>query len=93
MSQTMNDWVSQMKENHQLLKNLLSPMTSDPNLRTKMIQIMREHSQMEDSLKQHSKWMESVHQKMNGSGMGQDMYYNTMCTWCSDYQIPSDHGL
>ena len=88
MSQSMNDWVSQMKENSQLLKNMLSPMTSDAKLREKMIQTMKNHSQMEHSLKQHSKWMDSVHQKMMGSGMGQDMH-NTMCAWCSDYEIPS----
>jgi len=90
MSQTTNDWVSQIKENPQLLKNMLSPMTSDPTLREKMIQTMKNHSQMENSLKQHSKWMDSVHQKMMGSDMGQGMH-NTVCAWCSDYQMPSSH--
>ena len=91
MSQTMTDWISQMKEDPQLLKNILSPMTSDPKLREKMIQTMKNHPHMENSLKQHSKWMDSVHQKMMGSSMGQGMH-NTVCSWCPDYQMSSSHG-
>ena len=105
MMQTMDDWVTKMKEDPQLLKNMLGPMTSDPKLREKMIETMKNHSHMEDSLKQNSKWMESVHQPMN-SGMGHGMTSetgngctmcetmnekkkHTMCSWCPDYQKDS----
>ncbi len=85
MMQTMDDWVSQMKDNPDLLKNMLAPMTSDPKLREKMIQTMKNHSPMENHLKMHSTWMDSVHLPMMGSGMGQNMHH-TECTWCTDYQ-------
>ena len=84
MMQTMDDWVLQMKNNHELLKNMLSPMTSEPELREKMIHTMKNHPQMESHLKSHSMWMDSVHQPMMGSGMGQGMHYTT-CAWCPDY--------
>lgn len=94
MMQTMNDWVSQMKENPELLKNMLTPMTSDPELREKMIQTMKSHHQMENHLKSHSMWMNSVHQPMIGSGMGQGMYQSG-CMWCSDFEHESinSHGM
>jgi len=91
MTQTMNDWVSQMKENPELLKNMMGPMTSDPQLREKMIETMKSHSHMENSLKQHSKWMDSVHHSTMGSGMGQSMH-NTACAWCPDYHMNASHG-
>ena len=69
MTKTMVDWVSQMKKNPELLKNMLGPMTSDPELREKMIHTMKNHLQMESYLKLHSMWMDSVHQPMS-SGMG-----------------------
>ncbi|MFB5636151.1 MAG: hypothetical protein ACE5RB_05935 [Nitrosopumilus sp.] len=94
MMQTMNDWVSQIKASPELLKNMLGPMTSDPELREKMIHTMKNHTQMENHLKSHSAWMDSVHQPMMGSGMGQGMHQSG-CMWCSDYehhQINS-HGM
>ena len=70
MKQTMDNWVNQMKNNPELLKNMLAPMTSEPELREKMIHTMKNHSQMESNLKSHSMWMDSVHQPMLNSGMG-----------------------
>ncbi len=82
---TMADWVSQMHENPDLLKNMLGPMTSDPELREKMIQIMKNHPHMETTMKQNSKWMDSVHGSMMGSGMGQGMHHS-QCAWCPHYE-------
>ncbi|WP_255465299.1 hypothetical protein [Nitrosopumilus sp. b3] len=84
MMNTMNDWVSQMKVNPELMKNILGPMASDPQLREKMIQAMKKHSNMENSLKMHSKWMDSVHHPMMKSGM-----HGSSCLWCPNYQINS----
>lgn len=100
MMQTMNDFTIHMKENPELLKNMLGPMTSVPELREKMIQTMKHHSQMESSLKQNSMWMNSVHQPMMSSGMGNqgDSVMNcqmcqnmdkTSCSWCPEYQMHS----
>jgi len=85
MKSTMNDWISQMKKNPELLKNMLSPMTSEPELREKMINTMKNHPQMENHLKSHSMWMDSIHQPMMGSGMGQGMHQSG-CMWCSNYE-------
>jgi len=85
MKHTMNDWISQIKKNPELLKNMLSPMTSEPKLREKMIATMKNHPQMENHLKSHSMWMDSIHQPMMGSGMGQGMQQSG-CMWCSDYE-------
>lgn len=65
MMQTMDDWVLQIKDNSNLLKNMLAPMTTDPELREKMIHIMKNHPQMETHLKSNSAWMDSVHQPMS----------------------------
>ena len=85
MTNTMNDWVFQMNADPELLKNMLAPMTSDPELREKMIHIMKSHPQMENYLKTHSMWMDSVHTPMISSGMGKGMH-DTMCAWCPDYK-------
>ncbi len=98
MMQTMDDWVLQIKDNPELLKNMLAPMTSEPKLREKMIQIMKNHLQMETHLKTHSAWMDSVHQPMSSgmdhddSEMGCPMCEKMMekkrlenCTWCPNY--------
>ena len=88
MMQTMNEWVLQIKDNPELLKNMLAPMTSDPELREKMIHNMKNHPQMENHLKSHSAWMDSVHQPMTSSGMshGSDsmMMDGGMCGGKSD---------
>ena len=85
MTDTMNGWVYQMKDNPELLKNMLAPMISDLELREKMIHIMKNHPQMENHLKTHSMWMDSVHQPIMDSGMGQGMHHTT-CAWCPDYK-------
>jgi len=85
MKSTMNDWISQMKKNPELLKNMLAPMTSEPELREKMITTMKNHPQMENHLKSHSMWMDSIHQPMMSSGMEQGMHQSG-CMWCSDYE-------
>ena len=87
MTQTMSDWISQMKDNPEFLKNMLGPMTSDPRLREKMIETMKNHPHMENSLKGHSKWMTSVHQPMMDFSMEKGMMHNTECAWCPDYQM------
>jgi len=94
MNQTMDNWILKMKENPELLKNMLAPMTSDPLLREKMIHTMQNHPQMETHLKLHSAWMDSVHQPMMGSGMGQGMHQSG-CTWCPHYEHNSmnSHGM
>ncbi len=87
MMQTMDEWVLQIKDNSELLKNMLAPMTSDPELREKMIQIMKNHPQMENHLKSHSAWMDSVHQPITaGMGHGSDsmMMDGGMCGGKSD---------
>jgi len=85
MMQTMGDWVLQMKDNPELLQNMLSPMTSDSELRKKTIHIMKNHPQMETHLKSNSVWMDSIHQPMMGSGMGQGMHQSE-CNWCPNYE-------
>jgi len=91
MTKTMDNWVSHIKDNPKLLKNMLGPMTSDPILRERMIETMKNHSFMENSLKMNSKWMDSVHHSMMSSGMGQGMNH-TACAWCPDYQMNASHG-
>lgn len=51
MKQTMDEWVSQMNDDPELLKNMLGPMTSDAKLREKMINTMKNHPTMENFLK------------------------------------------
>ena len=94
MIETMNDWVLQIKNNPELLKNMLSPMTSDPELRKKMVHTMKNHSQMETHLKSHSAWMDSIHQPKIDSEMGQGMY-QSKCVWCHNYEHNSmnSHGM
>jgi hypothetical protein len=96
MNQTMKNWISQMKENPELLKNMLGPMTSDPELREKMIQTMHNHNHMDNYLKSHSAWMDSVHQPMtsgmghDNSGMGHNKNDSSNCSWCPNY---SHHSM
>jgi len=94
ITQTMDDWVSQMKDNPELLKNMLAPITSDPELRDKMIHTMKNHPQMENYLKSDSAWMDSIHQPMTDSGMGQGMHQSE-CMWCYNYEHDSmnSHGM
>lgn len=94
MMKTLDDWILQMKNNPELLKNMLSPMTSDPELRKKMIHTMKIHPQMETHLKLDSAWMDSIHQPIMGSEMGQEMHQSG-CTWCPHYEHNSmkSHGM
>lgn len=85
ISETMDDWISSMKENPHLLENVMGPITSDPELREKMINVMKNHPTMENTLKQNSRWMDSVHHPMMSSGMGQGMHHQE-CEWCPEYQ-------
>jgi len=83
---TMDNWTSQMKDNPALLKNMLGPMTSDPQLREKMIETMKNHPHMETSLKVNPQWMDSVHHEMMNYETGQGMH-SSICSWCPDYQM------
>lgn len=86
--QTMDNWVLQMKDNPELLKNMLSPMTSDPELRKKTILTMKNHPQMETVLKSNSIWMDSIHQPID-SGMEP-----SECVWCTgEYQSMNSHEM
>ena len=107
MTQTMGNWVLQMKNDSKLLKNMLSSMTSDPKLRVQMIQIMKDHSNMEIFLKQDPEWMESIHRpvvnltenKNNDSKIDcyacdlleKNMIYSS-CSWCPEYETQSNHN-
>lgn len=104
MMQTINDFVTHMKDNPELLKNMLGPMTSEPTLREKMIQTMQNHSHMEATLKQHTMWMDSVHQPIRSEmdhsdfEMGcpmcekmEEKMSKTNCSWCPEYQMYSMH--
>ena len=71
-----------MKEDSNLLANMMGPMTSDASLRKQMIETMKEHPVMEDALKQHPRWMESVHKPMMGSDKDMGMHG---CSWCPKY--------
>ena len=86
MMETMDDWVSQMRDNPSYLKIILGPITSDPQLREKMINIMKNHHDMENSLKMNQQWMDSVHHQMMNSEMDQGMHHSA-CSWCPDYQM------
>ena len=101
MNKTMTDWVLQMKKNPEFLSNILGPMTSEPSLREQMVELMRNHSQMEKTLQQNSQWMDAVHRMPNGmdspmghrpqQGMNQGMQISG-CTWCPEYDHKSYTG-
>lgn len=78
LTETLERWNVKMKENPTLLRNMLGPMTSDPELREELVTIMKNHPEMENSLKQNDRWMVSVHFPV-GKGHG--------CEWCADYKI------
>ena len=89
VNKTMNDWILQMKENPELLTNMLGPMTSDPELRQKMISEMKKHPIMEDSLKQNPRWMVSIHQSDMNNHVDQRMHSN--CKWCPEFEHAHSH--
>lgn len=100
--QTMDALTLQVKNNPELLKNLLGPMMSDTQLREKMIQTMKNHGQMENHLKMNPQWMISVHQSVSHSVMKNEPDAHLMkcptcnvnldennqnyCSWCPTYQ-------
>ena len=101
MNKTIDDWISQMKDDSTLLKNTLGPMTSDPELREHLIQIMKNHPTMEISLLQSSIRMESIHMPITNSGIkhNRDSLNNchvcsnmhekiltSSCSWCPYYE-------
>ncbi|AFS80097.1 hypothetical protein NKOR_00905 [Candidatus Nitrosopumilus koreensis AR1] len=94
MKNTMKNWISKMKENPKFLKNMMGPITSDPELRQEMIEHMKKHPVMEQSLKDHPMWMASVHEPMMGSTMGSGMnqgMHSGMCSWCPEYEHNMQH--
>lgn len=91
LNQTITDWIMHMKNNPKVLTNIMGPMTSDPQLRDQMIEQMRNHPHMEDALKKHPRWMESVHRMPSGMGpqMGQGMQQGmnmSGCPWCPNFE-------
>ena len=85
MKNTIKDWIQKMKDNPAYLANIMGPITSDPELRQKMVEYMRQHTTMEQSLKDHQRWMESVHdQKMeHETHQGVEL---SKCSWCPQYE-------
>ena len=91
MKQILADWISQIRDDPDLLKNMLGLMASDPKLRLEMIESMKNHSHMEIVLKQHSGWMDSVHHPVTNSETA-DGLHHSVCSWCPEYQKLSDHA-
>ncbi|QMU55501.1 MAG: hypothetical protein GKS07_04915 [Nitrosopumilus sp.] len=85
---TAANWISHVRDDPDLLKNILDPIASDPKLRLAMIDVMENHTHMETSLKQHSGWMDSVHHPMINPEKA-NVTGNSACTWCTEYQM---HG-
>jgi hypothetical protein len=83
MIQTMDNWVSQMKDNPELLKNMLSPMMNS-ELRANMTQTMKNHPQMENYLKMNLQWMDSVHKPMKPGMSHSDSSMNSHSICNSD---------
>lgn len=83
LNETISNWIVSMKENPKLLANIMGPLTSEPQLREKMIELMKQHPVMENSLKQNPAWMNSVHKPMMENGMAHDMHNG--CSWCPEY--------
>ncbi len=100
MQTTMNNWISQMKENPVYLANMMGPMVSDPVLREQMIAEMKQHGEMMGTLQGHPRWMDSVHDDMR-PGMGQGMHMGSdqgkgmhmaNCPWCPEYETHQMHA-
>lgn len=84
IDKTMSNWISQIKDNPSLLENIMGPITTDLNLRAKMIEELKKHPIMENSLKENPSWMKSVHEPQMNPGMDNTTHYNE-CLWCPDY--------
>ncbi len=85
MTQVTENWTSQIKNNPDLLKNVLGHLTSDPNLRLAMVDVMKSHSRMEVELKQNSEWMDSVHHPIVNPEFV-DGERQSACDWCPEYK-------
>jgi len=83
----MSDWILQIKEEPRLLYNILGPIASEPELREKMIVIMRTHSQMEDSLRNNPAWMISVHEPVTHEIPHEN------CSWCPTYTYDNSKSI
>lgn len=86
LHQTMSNMILKLKENPKFLENIMEPLTSNLELRGQMIDHMKNHNQMMNSFQNHPRWMDSVHQPVMGSNMGQEMssemHGNSQCSWC-----------
>lgn len=91
--QTMNSWIFQMKQNPALLKNILGPITSDPQLRDQMILTMRNHPTMEFHLKQNSVWMEAIHGPIVDHSIENKNIPDLKCSWCPNFSYQSLENL
>ena len=99
MQQSIDDWIVKMKNDPQLLKNFLGPLSSDSNLRAQMIQTMKNHPTMEFYLKQNPTWMKSIHEHVrdvtnnsHGSecstcGVDSQITLQSSCLWCPEFHF------
>jgi len=96
MQKTLPRLVLQLEESPEMLKNIMGPITTNSELRDKMIGHMKNHNQMITSFQQHTGWMSSVHRPMMGSGIGQGMnsgmHENTECSWCPEVKPHKLHS-
>lgn len=74
LQDSMKEMVSQMKKTPNLLDHVMYPMIIDPKLQTKMIEMMKSHPYMEETMHQNEKWMSSVHMPMNKEMVGSMEY-------------------
>lgn len=73
MDQTMQHMIELMKKNPDYVGNMIRPLISYDELREQMIELIKNHPYMEQSMHNNPKWMESVHKPMIGQGMEHGM--------------------
>ena len=88
IDKTMSNWILKIKDNPALLENIIGPITTDSNLQAKMIDELKKHPVMENSLKENSTWMKSVHEPKMNPEMNNTLHKN-QCSWCPDYTYDS----
>ena len=81
MQDTRNDWIQQLKDNPQLMANMMGPITTDPDLQKQMIDHMTQHMPMMQSIRNDSDWMDMMDDQMIGHGMMGSMGMHR-CAWC-----------
>ena len=90
MQQTMSGMILKLKNNPEYMANIMGPMTTNPELRKQMIEHMQNNDAMMKSFQENSRWMDSVHQPMMGSnmgqGMGNGMHGQMGCSWCPEIE-------